>query len=155
MFEVPQDEQETKKMRWLIGSAVVVVVLVLAVIYFVPRRGGEGAAVSATPAVKCTPDPINDLKVDTAKMDKDYSGTWAVWAVNIHNKSSGCTYASIEYETTYARGDDTVLVVNKGTLLGTIAPGEEKDYPELRDVLFPSGTALYRFRITGAKVATP
>jgi len=155
MFEVPKDTEETKKMRLLIGSAVVVVVLVLTAIYLVPRRGAEGPPVSAATAVKCTPDPVKDLKVDTAKMDKDYTGTWAVWAVNIHNNSAGCAYASIEYETTYVRADDTVLVVNKGTLTGRIGPGEERDFPEMRDVLFPTGTALYRFKITGAKVATP
>lgn len=155
MFEVPQDKQETKKMRLLIGGALVVVLLVLAVIYFASPRGAGGLAVSPVPAAKCTPDSVNDLKLVNAKMDKDYTGTWAVWAVRLRNASTACTYATIEYETTYIRGDDTVAALNKGTLPGTLAPGEEQNYPEIRDMLFPSGTAWFRFKITGAKVATP
>jgi hypothetical protein len=155
MFEVPQDKQESKTMRVLIGGAVVVVVLIVVVIYFFMQRGAEGPAGTAPPAVPCTPAAVNDLRVVTAKMDKDYTGTWAVWVVRLHNKSAGCTYMSVEYETTYVRGDNTVVVVNKGTLPGTIAPGEQKDYPEFRDVLFPADAAWCRFKVTGAKVATP
>ncbi len=155
MFEVPQDKQETKTMRLLIGGALLGVLLVLAVIYFASRRGAEGLAVSPVPAATCAPDAVNDLKPVNVKMDKDYSGTWAVWAVRLRNASAACAYSAIEYETTYVRGDDTVILVNKGTLPRSIAPGEEENFPALRDVLFPPGTAWFRFKITGAKVATP
>jgi hypothetical protein len=155
MFEVPKDEQETKKMRELIGAATLVVILVVVVFYFFSQRGAQGPMGSATPAAPCAPDPINDLTVVNAKMDKDRTGTTAVWIVHLRNKSSGCTYTSVEYETTYIRADDSIVAVNKGTLPGSIAPGEEKGYPEFRDILFPTGTVWFRFKITGAKVASP
>ncbi len=154
MFEVPKDKQETKKMRLLIGSATLVVILILGVLYFTSQRGAQGPLASAT-AAPCAPDPVNDLTVVDAKMDKDRTGTSALWVVRLRNKSSGCAYASIEYETTYIRADDSVVAVNKATLPGTIAPGEDKSYPEFRDILFPTGAAWFRFKITGAKVATP
>ena len=156
MFEAPKkDEQETKKMRLLISAASVVIILVLVVFYFTSQRGALGPMGSATPAAPCAPDPVNDLTVVDAKMDKDRSGTTALWVVHLRNKSSGCAYSSVGYETTYIRADDTVVAVNKGTLPGTIEPGEEKGYPEFRDILFPTGTVWFRFKITGAKVATP
>jgi hypothetical protein len=155
MFEVPKDEQETKKMRELIGAATLVIILVVVVLYFTSRGGTLGPMGSATPAAPCAPDPINDLTVVDAKMDKDRTGTTALWVVRLRNKSSGCVYTSVEYETTYIRADDSVVAVNKGTLPGTIEPGEQKGYPEFRDILFPTGTAWFRFKITGAKVAKP
>ena len=156
MFEAPKkDEQETKKMRLLISAATLVIVLVLVVFYFTSQRGALGPMGAATPAAPCVPDPVKDLTVVDAKMDKDLTGTSAVWVVRLRNKSSGCAYSSVEYETTYIRADDSVVAVNKATLPGTIEPGEEKGYPEFRDILFPTGTTWFRFKITGAKVATP
>jgi len=150
MFEVPEDKQETKTMRWLIGGSAVVVLLILVAVYFAIQP--KEMAVSAS-AVTCTPDPVKDLKIVQAKMDKDSSGMWAVWAVQLANKSGACTYTNVEYETTYVRGDDTVVLTNKGTFEGTFAPGDERRFPEVRDVLFPSEAAYYRFKITGATVA--
>ena len=156
MFEEPKkDEQETKKMRELIGAATLVIILVLLVFYFTAERGALGPMGAASPAAPCVPDPVNDLTVVNAKMDKDRTGTTAVWIVHLRNKSSGCAYSSVGYETTYIRADDSVVAVNLGTLPGTIAPGEEKGYPEFRDILFPTGTVWFRFKITGAKVAAP
>ena len=156
MFEeTKKDEQETKKMREIIGAATLVIILVLLVFYFTGERGALGPMGSAAPAAPCVPGPVNDLTVVNAKMDKDRTGTTALWIVRLRNKSSGCAYSSVGYETTYIRADDSVVAVNLGTLPGTIAPGEEKGYPEFRDILFPTGTVWFRFKITGAKVATP
>lgn len=155
MFEVPKDEQETKKMRELIGAATLVIILVVVVLFFTSQRGAQGPLASATPAAPCVPDPVKDLAILDAKMDKDRTGTTAVWKVRLRNKSAGCLYTAIEYETTYVRGDDTAVAANKGTLPGTIRPGEEVGFPEFRDILFPTGAAWFRFKITGAKVATP
>jgi hypothetical protein len=155
MFEVPQDKQETKTMRLLLGAAVVVVLAIVAVVYFVSQRGDDVPAISAAPTGQCTPDPTKDLRVVNAKMDKDYTGTYAVWVVRLRNQSAGCTYASVEYETIYLRPDNSVLLVNKGTLPDTIAPREEKIYSEFRDVLFPEGASWCRFKVIGATVAQP
>jgi len=155
MFEVPQDKQETKTMRLLLGGAVVIVLVIVAVIYVVSQRASDVPAVSAAPTGQCAPDPTKDLRVVSAKMDKDYTGTYAVWVVRLRNQSAACTYAGVEYETTYLRSDNSVLLVNKGTLPETIAPRQEKIYSEFRDVLFPEGASWCRFKVTGATVAAP
>ena len=41
------------------------------------------------------------------------------------------------------------LLVNKGTIPFNLAPGEEQN-SQIRDVLYPAGTAWYKFRIIGA-----
>jgi hypothetical protein len=153
MFEVPQDKEETKTMRVLLGLGVVVVLIVVGVVYFVSQRGGESPAVAAAPAVPCTPDPTKDLRVVSAKMDQDPTGMYAVWVVRLRNHSAGCTYTSVEYETTYLAPDNTVMLVNKGTLPDTLEPRQEKIYPEFRDVLFPKGASWCRFKVLGATVA--
>ena len=106
------------------------------------------AAASPTPAAGPV-DPVHDLKVFTARMEKDRMGTTAVWLVDISNKSKAYTYSGIQYETTYVGGDNRVLAVNKGTMAISLEPGEEKN-SEVRDVLYPAGTAWYKFKITGA-----
>ncbi len=82
-------------------------------------------------------------------MEKDRTGTTAVWLVDIDNKSKAYTYSSIQYETTYVGANNAALVVNKGTIPFKLAPGEERN-AEIRDVLYPEGTAWYTFRIIGA-----
>ena len=91
MFEEPKkDEQETKKMREIIGAATLVIILVLLVFYFTAERGALGPMGAAAPAVPCVADPVNDLTVVDAKMDKDRTGTTALWVVHLRNKSSSC-----------------------------------------------------------------
>jgi hypothetical protein len=82
-------------------------------------------------------------------MEKDRTGTTAVWLVDIDNKSKAYTYSSIEYETTYVGADNAALLVNKGKIPFNLSPGEERN-TQIRDVLYPAGTAWYKFRITGA-----
>jgi len=155
MFEVPQDKEETKTMRLFIGGGAVVVILILVIVYFATRRGEESPAVSAAPTAACTPDPVADLRVLSAKMDKDVTGNWAVWVVRLQNKSAGCVYSEIQYETTYLRGDNSVVVANKATLPDMIGPGETRTYSDFRDVLFPAGAAWAQFKILAAKSAAP
>jgi hypothetical protein len=82
-------------------------------------------------------------------MEKDRLGTTAVWLVDINNKSKTYTYSSIQYETTYVGPNNAALVVNKGTIPLQLGPGEERN-AQIRDVLYPEGTAWYKFRIIGA-----
>ena len=56
---------------------------------------------------------------------------------------------SIQYETTYVGPNNAALVVNKGTIPLQLVPGEERN-AQIRDVLYPDGTAWYKFRIIGA-----
>ena len=152
MFEVEKDKEETKKMGALIGIAGVIVLVVVGA-YVYTHQCRPQTAVSAAVTPKEPADAVRDLKVLRAKMDKDRTGTWAVWTLSLSNRSSGYTYSEIQYETSYMCADNRVLVLNKGTLPGSIAPGEQRDIGELRDALFPAGTAWYEFRITAAKSA--
>jgi len=48
---------------------------------------------------------VHDLKILSARMEKDRAGTTAVWLVDVSNKSNAYTYSSIQYETTYVGPD--------------------------------------------------
>jgi len=158
MFETPKEiKPEASKGLW-IGIVVAVLVVVLgAGAYFLVGPGSKSAkSVASTPAAKNPSkpaDPEHDLKIQSATMTKDRSGTTAVWLVTIENKSPDYTYSKITYETTYVGANNAVILVNKGTLNKTFAPGDQES-SEINDVLYPNGTAWYKFRITGATATT-
>ena len=154
MFEAAQGQRPSSSNRMLM----VVFVLVAAgavgvVLYTTSKSGGKPAAPVTAAAAAPTPagkaDPVHDLKILNARMEKDRTGTTAVWLVDIDNKSKAYTYSSIQYETTYVGPDNAALLVNKGTIPFNLAPGEERN-TSIRDVLYPAGTSWYKFRITGA-----
>jgi hypothetical protein len=145
MFEAVQEEKQLSSNRILVTIFLVVAAAAL---------GGKPAApvtaAAAAPAAAAgKADPVHDLKILSARMEKDRTGTTAVWLVDIDNKSSAYTYSSIQYETTYVGPDNAALLVNKGAIPFNLAPGEEQT-AQIRDVLYPAGTAWYKFRITGA-----
>jgi hypothetical protein len=94
-------------------------------------------------------DPVKDLHIVSATMEKDYTGTTAVWSVDVKNTSSVYTYSNIDYQTNYFAGDNSVLVQNKGKISLSLAPGDEQS-TQFRDVLYPDNTAWYRFTVVGA-----
>ena len=151
MFEVPVDKQESKLQYERIGISILVLVVIAgAAYYFVSKRTPQQPA-SAPAAVAAGPaDPIHDLRIVRATMNKDPMGTTAVWLVDIQNKSASYTYSGIRYETSYIGADNKPLVVNQGTVPGTFGPGEEQN-SEIRDTLYPTGTSWYRFKILDAK----
>jgi hypothetical protein len=151
MFEPPQvKESGSSKTLW-IGLAVVALAVVAVVVFMVGRNDGAAnvanSPAASAPAAKA--DAIHDLKIQRAVMDKDSTGTTAVWAISIENKSPAYSYSNIEYETSYIGPDDKVIVANKGTIPLTLGPQEQKN-TQLRDVTYPSGTASYRIRVTSA-----
>jgi hypothetical protein len=154
MFEIPQEQKQSSSSRLLVTIFVVVAAAAAGgVLYKMSKSSDKPAApvtAAAAPASAGKPDPVHDLKVLSARMEKDRTGTTAVWLVDIDNKSKAYTYSKIEYETTYVGPDNAALVVNKGTIPFNLAPGEEQN-AQIRDVLYPAGTAWYKFRITGAK----
>ena len=151
MFEVPQDNSQARgTYKWIAAFVVIAIVGVGALLYTMSQGGAKLRAPVAAAAAPAGPaDPIRDLKVFTARMEKDLTGTTAVWLVDLRNKSNAYSYSSIQYETTYIGADNRVLTVNKGTMTITLEPGEEKN-SEVRDVLYPAGTSWYKFKITGA-----
>jgi hypothetical protein len=153
MFEAGQEQKRSSSNRMLVAIFVVVAAIAVGgLLYTMSKNGGKPAApvtAAAAPATAGKADPTHDLKVLSARMEKDRTGTTAVWLIDINNKSKAYTYSSIQYETTYVGPDNAALLVNKGTIPFNLAPGEEQN-AQIRDVLYPAGTSWYKFRITGA-----
>ena len=159
MFEVAQQQKQSSSSRMLVTIFVVVAAAAVGgALYTLSKSGNKPAApataAAASPEAVGKADPVHDLKILSARMEKDRTGTTAVWLVDIDNKSKAYTYSKIEYETTYVGPDNAALVVNKGTIPFNLAPGEEQN-AQIRDVLYPAGTAWYKFRITGATPSAP
>ena len=152
MFEAAQEQKQASSNRMLVSIVVVVAAVAAGVVFFTMSKNSNKPSAPAAGAVSEAvgkPDPVHDLKVLSARMEKDRTGTTAVWLVDIDNKSKAYTYSKIQYETTYVGPDNAALLVNKGTIPFTLAPGDEQN-AQIRDVLYPAGTAWYKFRITGA-----
>lgn len=157
MFEPAQGQKQSNTSHILITVLVVIAAAAATGVFYTSSKNGSKSALpvtaaTAAPAAAGKADPVHDLKILNARMEKDRSGTTAVWLVDIDNKSKTYSYSSIEYETTYVGADNAALLVNKGTIPFNLAPGEERN-SQIRDVLYPAGTAWYKFRITGATPA--
>ncbi|MFI5057617.1 MAG: hypothetical protein ACHQLQ_05480 [Candidatus Acidiferrales bacterium] len=156
MFEAGQDEKQDSSTKMWIGIFVIVAVAGLGALYYAMTKGTAKAPAENTapaaeaPAGPTNADPLRDLKVQRATMEKDHAGTTAVWSVTIENRSNKYAYSEITYETTYMDAANKPLLVNKGRLPASIGPGEQAT-PEIRDALYPAGTVLYKFKITDAK----
>lgn len=156
MFETPQEIKPSASKGLWIGIAVVAILGIVAVgaYFLIVSKGGARAqspaeAAAATAAAKVPADPVRDLKVARATMNKDRNGTTAVWLVTIENKSDTYSYSNIKYETSYVGVDNNAILINQGTIATTIGPGEQKN-SQINDALYPAGTAWYKLRITGA-----
>jgi len=156
MFETPEEIKEKSSKGLWVGIAAVVALVAVGAYFFVRSRGNANieasAAAGAPAAVKRNADPVHDLKIQRATMNKDRNGTLAVWLVTIENKSPVYSYSKIVYETTYVGADNNAILINKGTIPATIGPGEQKN-SEISDALYPAGTAWYKIRITDATPA--
>jgi hypothetical protein len=156
MFEAAQEGKQSSSSRTLVTIFVVVAAAAVGgVLYTMSKSSSKPAApvtAAGTPATAEKGDAVHDLKILSARMEKDSTGTTAVWLVDIDNKSKAYTYSKIQYETTYVGSNNAALLVNKGTIPFNLAPGEEQN-AQIRDVLYPAGTAWYKFRITGATSA--
>ena len=155
MFEAGQDEKQDSSTKMWIGIFVIVAVAALGALYYTMTKGGakgpeKAAPAAAAPATPTNADPLRDLKVQRATMEKDRTGTAAVWSVTIQNRSDNYAYSQIQYETTYMDAASKPLLINKGRLEASIGPGQQAT-PEIRDTLYPTGTVLYKFKITDAK----
>jgi len=150
MFEAAEVKNQTGgNGKWIAAFVVIAVAGVGLLLYTMSKSGAKLRAPVAAAAPSGPADPVHDLRVFTARMEKDRTGTTAVWLVDLSNKSRAYTYSEIQYETTYIGQDNRVLTVNKGTMTISLDPGEERN-SEVRDVLYPAGTSWYKFKITGA-----
>ena len=153
MFEVPHEIEETKSSKVWIGIIVVVAAVVLGVGYFALNKGAakqKAAAAAAEQEAAAKADPVKDLKIQRATMQKDSMGTTAVWLVTLENQSETLTYSNITYQTDYIGADNSLILENKGTIQATIGP-RAVNSSEIRDTAYPAGTAWFKFKVTGAK----
>ncbi len=157
MFEEQKQKEPRSKAGILVGVGIIVIVGV-ALYFYVNSKGSTGAntttataasAGSASTAAVGSADPVKDLHIVSATMDKDYTGTTAQWLVDVRNISQVYTYSNISYETTYYGAGNSVLLVNKGKMNLTISPGDEQN-TQFRDALYPQGVSLYKVVVTGA-----
>jgi hypothetical protein len=150
MFEVPVDKQESKLKYERIGISILVLLVIAgAAFYFMAKQSAkQPSPVAAAPSAPA--DPVHDLKIVRVTMNKDPMGTTAVWLVTLQNKSVAYTYSSIKYETSYIGPNDKPLAVNQGSMPDTFGPGDEHN-SQIRDILYPNGTAWYKFKIVDAK----
>ncbi len=155
MFEDSEEvEKSTAPKGMWVGLAVLAIVLIGGAYLFFRSKGGLGKTASDQPSTTVQAqvkdaDAARDLKVQRATMNKDRTGTTAVWFVSIENKSASLSYSNIQYETTYVDANNNSILINKGTIAATIPPGGQKS-SEINDALYPAGTAWYKIRVTGA-----
>lgn len=155
MFEDETKKDETSAKIW-IAVAIVAVLLGGGTYYYLshlsasaPAPAAQPGAVPAARPLQTTPDAVKDLKVQRAAMDKDRTGTTAIWLVTIENRSAVFAYSDIQYETSYFGADNRALLVNTGILRFRIGPLEQIS-KEIRDALYPAGTAWFKFKIIAA-----
>jgi len=153
MFETPETKKETSGAGMWIGILVAAVVIAACVVFYMGSKGGakteSTAAPASAPAAQTGADPVHDLRRVSVKMEKDPSGTVAVWSVDIRNLSRTFSYKDIAYQTTYIGADNNVIAQNTGKLTLSLDPGDEQT-TTFRDALYPTGTALFKFEVTGA-----
>jgi len=153
MFEA-QKQEKSGNAGMLIGIVVILIVAGALAWYVMGPKGGAKTE-TATPAASGPApgaDPVRDLRIVDVKMAKDPTGTVAVWSVDIRNTSQTYTYKDIAYKTTYLGGDNSVITQNTGQLTLSLDPGDEQT-TQFRDLLYPSGTALFRFNVTSASAS--
>jgi hypothetical protein len=154
MFETPETKGESSGLGMWVGILIAVAVIIGAIVFFMSRKSAGSSAApttaSAAAPTQSSADAVKDLRIVSKKLDKDYTGTTAMWSVEIRNMSQAYTYSNIQYETTYIGGDGAGLGDNKGTIPSlSLDPGESQT-TQFRDTLYPNGTALYNIKITGA-----
>jgi hypothetical protein len=155
MFEAQQQKEKSGSFGMWIGVAVIVVVVAALAYYVLGSKGSSktsSTAASASSAPVGNADASKDLRVVNVKMDKDVTGNIAVWSVDLRNMSHTYTYKDIAYQTTYLGADNSVLAQNTGKINLSLDPGDEQT-TQFRDLLYPSGTALFRFNVTGASAS--
>ncbi|HXW62702.1 MAG TPA: hypothetical protein VEJ45_08890 [Candidatus Acidoferrales bacterium] len=156
MFEAQQQKETSGNLGMWIGVAVIIVVVAALAYYVMGPKGSSknnsATSASGSSASVANADAPKDLRVVNVKMDKDVTGNIAVWSVDLRNMSHTYTYKNIAYQTTYLGADNSVLAQNTGTINLSLDPGEEQT-TQFRDLLYPSGTAVFKFLVTGASAS--
>ncbi len=147
MFEVQQEKEGSGGFGMWIGIAVILAVAAGLGYYVMGSRNSAKTKTASLAPTAITINEPKDLRVVSAKMDKDVTGNVAVWSVDLRNLSHTYTYKDIAYQTTYLAADNSVIAQNTGKINLSLDPGDEQT-TQFRDLLYPSGTALFKFTIT-------
>lgn len=155
MFEATQEKPESGSSKLWIGLFVIVAVAALGVLYYTMTKSAakdKAVAKAATTKAVATADAVKDLKIVRATMQKDANGAATVWSVTLENRSDTFGYSQIQYQTDYLGAGGNTILTNHGVLSMSMNPGAEQS-SEIREAAYPSGTATYKFKITGAKAS--
>ena len=153
MFEAQQDKEGSGHFGMWIGIAVILMIAAGLGYYVMgPKNNAKTSSASLASTTTTTMESPKDLRVVSVKMDKDVTGNVAVWSVDLRNMSHTYTYKDINYQTTYLGADNGVIAQNTGKISMSLDPGEELT-TQFRDLLYPSGTALFRFNVTSVSAS--
>jgi hypothetical protein len=153
MFEAQQEKEGSGSFGMWIGIAVILAVAAGLGYYVMGSRNSaktKPASLASTNVI--TINEPKDLRVVSVKMDKDVTGNVAVWSVDLRNLSQIYTYKDIAYQTTYLGADNSVIAQNTGKMNLSLDPGDEQT-TQFRDLLYPSGTAVFKFTITSVSAS--
>jgi hypothetical protein len=153
MFEAQQEKEGSGSFGMWIGIAVILAVAAGLGYYVMGSRNSaktKSASLASTNVI--TINEPKDLRVVSVKMDKDVTGNVAVWSVDLRNLSQIYTYKDIAYQTTYLGADNSVIAQNTGKMNLSLDPGDEQT-TQFRDLLYPSGTAVFKFTITSVSAS--
>ena len=153
MFEAQQEKEGSGHFGMWIGVAVILVIAAGLGYYVMgPKNSAKSSSASLASTSTITVSEPQDLRVVSVKMDKDVTGNIAVWSVDLRNMSRTSTYKDINYQTTYLGADNAVIAQNTGKISLSLDPGDEQT-TQFRDLLYPSGTAVFRFKVTSVSAS--
>jgi hypothetical protein len=153
MFEAQQEKEGSGNFGMWIGILVILAIAAGLGYYVMGSKNNaktHPASLASTNVI--TVNEPKDLRVVSVKMDKDVTGNVAVWSVDLRNMSHNYTYKDIAYQTTYLAADNSVIAQNTGKIDLSLDPGDEQT-TQFRDLLYPSGTALFKFNITSVSAS--
>jgi hypothetical protein len=153
--EEKEEKQERKKVIQMTAYIVGILAVVLVIVYIASRPRPKAPQPVKAPAAahQAAPDPVHDLQLIRAVMGKDPTGIRVMWSVHLRNKSAVYTYSDIQYEAFFLAVDGRRLGETRDTIKDSIAPGEEKTFPDFVDGMYDASASTYQFVITGAKAA--
>ncbi|MBI2818530.1 MAG: hypothetical protein HYX73_00995 [Acidobacteria bacterium] len=159
MFETSQQEPSGHDTK-IVAGVIVVLMVVLAVLYFAygfhseapatPQASAPAAAVG--PANTPVPDaePLMDLAILRNNLGRDQTQTMAMWDLQVSNRSREITYRNIQYATNYYDASGNVIYQGSGVLPGEIAPGGQETFSGINDGLYPLATVRYTIELRSA-----
>jgi hypothetical protein len=151
--EEKEGKQERTKVIKMAAYVVGILAVVLVIAYIASRPRAKAPQPVKAPAAAqnvAAADAVHDLQIVRAVMGKDPTGLRVMWSVRLRNKSAVYTYSDIQYDAFFLAVDGRRLGENKDTLKESIAPGEDKEFPDFVGGIYDPSASTYQFVILGA-----